>query len=88
MKLPLILKKIRLQKGQEAKPKISNFPINYDILVISDSNGKYFDTNLLYPVNSSRGGRKFYCPCIKDVRNLLKSNDSSIASASKMFRIY
>ena len=41
--------------------------INSDIVVIADSNGKYVNTDLLYPIKGNKG-RKFYCPCIEDAQ--------------------
>ena len=48
-----------------------NFQINAEIVLIMDSNGKYIDPKLLYPIEKSVTTKKLYCPLTRDLENLI-----------------
>ena len=59
-----------------------NFQIFSEIVLIMNSNGKYIDPKLLYPVEKSVTTKRLYCPLTRDLDNLI--DESSFTQTPKI----
>ena len=59
-----------------------NFQINAEIVLTTDSNGKYIDPKLLYPSEKSVTTKKLHCPLTRDLENLI--DESALTQTPKI----